>query len=60
MHRIIILILALLTVLSAKGEVSSHKKRVGEPVVVDTLAILLQKGDSLMQQYNTFEALKYY
>ena len=51
MHRIIILILALLTVLSAKGEVSSHKKRVGEPVVVDTLAILLQKGDSLMQQY---------
>ena len=60
MHRIlIVVVLALVTVLSAKGEVSS-KKKVVEPVVVDSLTILLQKGDSLMQQYNTFEALKYY
>jgi tetratricopeptide (TPR) repeat protein len=46
-------------VLSAKGEVSSKKKTV-EPVAVDTLTMLLQTGDSLMEQYNTFEALKYY
>jgi tetratricopeptide (TPR) repeat protein len=60
MYRVlIVVILALLTVLSAKGEVSS-KKKVVEPVVVDTLTLLLQTGDSLMQQYNTFEALKYY
>ena len=60
MHRIIIiLILALVSVSSSKGEVSS-KKKVVESVVVDTLTILLQTGDSLMQQYNTFEALKYY
>ena len=40
--------LALLTVLPVKGEDS------------DSLSICLQKGDSCMQQYNTFEALKYY
>lgn len=60
MHRILtVVILALVTVIAAKGEVSS-KKKVVEPVVVDTLTILLQTGDSLMQQYNTFEALKFY
>jgi len=40
--------LALLTVLPVKGEDS------------DSLSVCMQKGDSCMQQYNTFEALKYY
>ena len=40
--------LALLTVLPVKGEDS------------DSLSVCLQKGDSCMKQYNTFEALKYY
>ena len=52
-------ILALLTVSTARGEVAS-KKKVVEPVAVDSLTMLLQTGDSLMQQYNTFEALEYY
>jgi tetratricopeptide (TPR) repeat protein len=60
MHRIItVVVLALLTVLSAKGEVSSKKKKV-DPVVADTLTVILQKGDSCMEQFNTLEALKYY
>ena len=60
MQRIItVVVLALLTVLSAKGEVSSKKKKV-EPVVADTLTVILQKGDSCMEQFNTLEALKYY
>jgi len=41
-------ILALFAVSAARGE------------VLDSLALLVQRGDSLMQQYNTFEALKYY
>ena len=41
-------ILALLTVLPAKGE------------AIDSLQILLQAGDSCMQQFNTFEALNHY
>ena len=41
-------ILALLTVTTARGE------------ALDTLQVWLQRGDSLMQQYNTYEALKYY
>ena len=60
MQRILTVVaLALVMVLSAKGEVSSKKKTV-EPVAVDTLTMLLQTGDSLMEQYNTFKALKYY
>jgi tetratricopeptide (TPR) repeat protein len=60
MHRLLtVVVLALVTVLSAKGEVSS-KKKVVESVAVDSLTLLVQAGDSLMQQYNTFEALKYY
>ena len=43
-----IITLALLTALSAKGE------------GVDSLQIYLQAGDSCMQQYNTYEALKCY
>ena len=43
-----IIILSLLTGMSAKGQ------------DVDSLTICLQKGDSLMQQYNTFEALRHY
>ena len=41
-------ILALLMVSTARGEDS------------DSLQIFLQRGDSLMEQYNTYEALKYY
>lgn len=56
-----IIILALLTASTAQGEVSSKKQKKIEPVVaVDSLTLLLQAGDSLMQQYNTFEALRYY
>ena len=40
--------LALLTTTAARGE------------VLDTLQIYVQRGDSCMQQYNTFEALKHY
>ena len=58
---ITLLILALLTASTAQGEVSSKKQKKIEPVVaVDSLTILIQAGDSLMQQYNTFEALRYY
>lgn len=49
MNKILTLFsLVLLTVLPVKGEDS------------DSLSVCLQKGDSCMQQYNTFEALKYY
>jgi len=41
-------ILALLTATTARGE------------VLDSLQILTYRGDSCMQQYNTFEALKHY
>ena len=40
--------LALLTVSPVQGE------------GIDSLTVCLQKGDSCMQQYNTFEALRYY
>ena len=40
--------LALLTATTARGE------------VLDSLQICVQQGDSCMQQYNTFEALKHY
>lgn len=40
--------LALLAVSTASGE------------GFDALQIFLQQGDSCMQQYNTYEALKYY
>ena len=43
-----IVFLFLLSVTAAKGE------------AIDSLQILLQAGDSCMQQFNTFEALKYY
>lgn len=59
MNRATILILALVSVLSAKGEAFA-KKKVVEPVAPDTLQLLIQAGDSLMQRYNTFEALKFY
>ena len=49
MHRLLTMsILALLTAFAARGE------------VLDSLQILTYRGDSLMQQYNTFEALKHY
>ena len=41
-------ILALLTATAARGE------------VLDSLQICVQQGDSCMQQYNTFDALKHY
>ena len=43
-----IVFLFLLSLTAAKGE------------AIDSLQILMQQGDSCMQQYNTFEALKYY
>ena len=49
MNRITIMfILALLTATTARGE------------GLDSLQIYVQQGDSCMQQYNTFEAQKYY
>ena len=49
MHRLFTMfILALLAVFTARGE------------GLDSLKIYVQQGDSLMQQYNTFEALKHY
>ena len=49
MNRITIMfILALLTATTVRGE------------GLDSLQILVQRGDSCMQQYNTFEALKHY
>ncbi len=41
-------ILALFAVSAARGE------------ALDSLALLVQRGDSMMQRYNTYEALKYY
>ena len=58
-QSVTIFILALVSVFSAKGEVSA-KKKVVEPVVADTLTLLVQAGDSCMQESNTFEALKYF
>ena len=54
-----VIILALLTVNPVKGEVLAKKKTI-EPVAVDSLQLLLQAGDSCMQQFNTFEALQYF
>ena len=45
---VIILTLALMAVSPVQGE------------ALDSLTVCLQKGDSCMQQYNTFEALRYY
>ena len=59
MHKALtILTLALLTVSSAQGEVSAKKKVI--EAEVDTLQLIIQAGDSCMQQYNTVEALKFY
>ncbi len=52
-------VLALLAVSPARGEVLDKKSKTLESVA-DSLTICLQAGDSCMQQYNTFEALKYY
>ena len=52
-------VLALLAVSPARGEAFSKKSKTMEPVS-DSLAICLQVGDSCMQQFNTFEALRYY
>ena len=49
MHRLFTMfILALLTAATARGE------------ALDSLQICVQQGDSCMQQYNTFDALKHY
>ncbi len=55
---LIVIILALLTITPVRGEVLA-KKKIVEPVT-DSLTIFIQAGDSCMQQYNTFEALKYF
>ena len=41
-----------------RGEVSSKKKTL--ELQVDSLRLMMQAGDSCMQEFNTFEALKYY
>lgn len=52
------LVLALLAVMTAQGEVSAKKKtNVAE---VDSLQLTIQTGDSCMQMFNTFEALTFY
>jgi len=65
-HKIwTMLILALLTVSTAQGEVFAKKTKASsarqsvEPVA-DSLQLMIQAGDSCMQNYNTLEALKYY
>jgi tetratricopeptide (TPR) repeat protein len=62
-HKVLtVLILALLTVSTAQGEVTS-KKKTKENVIevpVDSLQLLVLAGDSCMEQFNTLEALKYY
>ena len=60
-HKVLtVLILALLTVSTAQGEVTSKKKTKTVEVEVDSLQLLVQAGDSCMEQFNTLEALKYY
>ena len=54
-----VIALALLTVIPVRGEVLAKKKTI-EPIAVDSLQLLLQAGDSCMQQFNTFEALQYF
>ena len=61
MQRILtVFILALLTVSTVQGEVTSKKKTNTVEVKVDSLQLLVQAGDSCMEQFNTLEALKYY
>ena len=61
MHKIwSMLILALLAVSTAQGEVLSKKKSKTEEIAPDTLQLIIQAGDSCMQQYNTLEALNFY
>jgi len=55
-----VIVLALLTAIPVRGEAFSHKNNKVEPIVTDSLTLCLQAGDSCMQQFNTFEALKYY
>ena len=57
-QAIIIILCALFTSCSAKGERLSEKRIIESDK--DSLAILIFKGDSCMSQYNTFEALGYY
>ena len=54
------LILALLAASTAQGEVLSKKKSKTEEVAPDSLQMIIQAGDSCMQQYNTLEALKFF
>ena len=50
--------LALLMAIPIWGESLSHKKQ--KESIVDSLAIYVERGDSCMQDYNTFEALEHY
>ncbi len=61
MHKIwTMLILALLTASTAQGEVFSKKKSKTEEATPDTLQLIIQAGDSCMQEYNTLKALNFY
>ena len=54
------LILALLAVTTAQGEVLSKKKSKTEEAAPDSLHLIIQAGDSCMQEYNTLKALNFY
>ena len=53
-----IVLAVLMCASQVRGEVSSKKKILA--VAVDSLQLMMQAGDSCMQEFNTFEALKYY
>ena len=53
-----IVLAVLMCASQVRGEVSSKKKILA--VAVDSLQLMMQTGDSCMQEFNTFEALKYY
>ena len=50
----------IITILLALVAVAGLAKTKTAEVKADSLLLFVQAGDSCMQQYNTFEALKYY
>lgn len=62
MRKFRFVLLSVVTFMGASsvwGGISSKKKAL-EPVEIDSLQLMLQAGDSCMQEFNTFEALKYF
>lgn len=56
---VLLSVVAFMGASSVWGGISSKKKAL-EPVEIDSLQLMLQAGDSCMQEFNTFEALKYF